>query len=216
MSRQHCITVYQFDELNDEAKERARDWMRRMQAEDFYTEFIYEDFIECGKRLGITIATHGVKLMNGTTRQDPNIWWMLHNQGSGASFDGDYEYVKGSPKLIRKHAPEDKTLHQIADDLAEVQKRRFYRLTASIKSDSRDVYATAATIEVFDKVTGNYADENVKEAEDAEAIREALRDFMNWMYKQIDTEYDYRQSDEVIDEDIRANEYEFTESGKRA
>lgn len=29
-------------------------------------------------------------------------------------------------------------------------------------------------------------------------------------------EMDYRLSDEAVDEDIRANEYEFTEEGKRA
>lgn len=39
---------------------------------------------------------------------------------------------------------------------------------------------------------------------------------MRWIYRSLEAEYEYRQSDAVVDEDIRANEYEFTEGGERA
>ena len=47
-------------------------------------------------------------------------------------------------------------------------------------------------------------------------LAELLRDFMNWIYQQLENEHDYLLSDEYVDDTIRANEYEFTENGKRA
>lgn len=40
-----------------------------------------------------------------------------------------------------------------------------------------------------------------------------LRDFMDWIYKQLETEYDYKTSREQIIETIKANDYEFDEDG---
>lgn len=43
-----------------------------------------------------------------------------------------------------------------------------------------------------------------------------MRAFADWIYRQLETEYDYQNSDEQVDESIIANEYEFTEEGKPA
>lgn len=47
-------------------------------------------------------------------------------------------------------------------------------------------------------------------------LRQLMRDFADWMYRQLEAEYEYRMSDEQVDDTITANEYEFTESGERA
>jgi hypothetical protein len=39
---------------------------------------------------------------------------------------------------------------------------------------------------------------------------------MRWIYRQLEREYDYQNADAQVDENIRANEYEFYEDGKRA
>ena len=44
---------------------------------------------------------------------------------------------------------------------------------------------------------------------------EALRDLARWLYRQLESEYDYLSSDEVVDETIAANEYTFTARGRR-
>ncbi len=49
-----------------------------------------------------------------------------------------------------------------------------------------------------------------------DAIDRALRDFADWIYSQLEKEYEYQMSNECVDENIRANEYEFTEEGMRA
>lgn len=41
------------------------------------------------------------------------------------------------------------------------------------------------------------------------------RDAMQWIYRQLEREYEYQHSDEVVAESIEANEYEFTKEGKR-
>lgn len=48
-----------------------------------------------------------------------------------------------------------------------------------------------------------------------ESVIEALRDLARWLYRQLEREYDYLSSDEVVDEVIAANGYTFTETGRR-
>ncbi len=38
---------------------------------------------------------------------------------------------------------------------------------------------------------------------------------MNWIYRQLEKEYEYQNSDECVDENILCNSYTFTEDGKR-
>ena len=51
---------------------------------------------------------------------------------------------------------------------------------------------------------------------DAESIvTDALRDLANWLYRQLEQEYDYLTSDEAVDETLIANGYTFTDEGRR-
>jgi hypothetical protein len=52
-------------------------------------------------------------------------------------------------------------------------------------------------------------------ADAEEAVIEALRDLARWLYRQLEREYEYLTSDEMVDETIIANEYTFTETGHR-
>lgn len=51
---------------------------------------------------------------------------------------------------------------------------------------------------------------------DSDDLRECLADFSRWIYRNLEKEYDYQNSDEAVEEAIIANEYEFTEDGERA
>ena len=99
------------------------------------TSSVYEDAAQCGKILGIDLNTKPVKLMGGGTRYDPCIWFSgFASQGDGACFDGTYAYAKGAVKAIRAHAPEDKELHRIADELQAIQRRYFYRIEGAYQA----------------------------------------------------------------------------------
>ena len=52
-------------------------------------------------------------------------------------------------------------------------------------------------------------------ADAEEGVIEALRDLARWLYRQLEREYDYLSSDDVVDEAIIANGYTFTEGGQR-
>ena len=52
-------------------------------------------------------------------------------------------------------------------------------------------------------------------ADAEEAVIEAMRDLARWLYRQLEAEYAYQASNEVVDEVIAANAYTFTEAGRR-
>lgn len=201
------ITLYTFDELSDRAKETARDWYRRGSGpEDF--EFVIEDAETILGMLGVSLRYHDVKLMGGGTRRDPNIWWQLgYMQSDGACFEGTYTYAKGAHLKIRKHAPQDQELHRIADALLEIQKRNRYGLQADVQNRQHlwaDVEVTQ-TLHTAYEVRGD----------DTVALIELMKDLCRWIYQQLRTEDEYRSADAQVDENIRANEYTFTEDGER-
>lgn len=227
-------TVYRFDELSDRAKERARDWFREGALDYDWWDSIYEDAATCGEILGINLRQKPVKTMGGSTRYEPAIYFSgFYTQGAGARMEADYEYPKGKDKSpawrIKDHAPPkwiDKQtgeeqhnkgnaeLARIADALQDIQRRNFYGISARVRfGHGHGEHEMNTTVEVFKTINGD--DREVDQDTD-EAVRELMRDFMRWIYRQLEAEYEYRMSDEAVDEDIRANEYEFEEDGSRA
>lgn len=67
--------VYTVDELSDAAKEIARAWYRQCALHDQWYDFVYEDFSEICRILGITLATTSMKLVGGATRDFPQIFF---------------------------------------------------------------------------------------------------------------------------------------------
>ena len=121
-----CTTVYQFPELSDAAKEKARNWYRDLGPHDDWWDAVYEDFERVCEILGIRLKTTSARLMGGGTRAKPCIWFSgFWSQGDGASFEGYWSHVKGAAARIRDYAPTDVTLHGIADRLQAIQRRNF-------------------------------------------------------------------------------------------
>lgn len=211
MSRIKETTIYQFDELNDSAKDTARDWYRSVsEGDNYFAESVIENAAQLGAIIGIDICMHPVKLMNGGTRQEPNVYWSIGGRDEGASYEGRYSYRKHAVRDLEKEAPSvyngteqtgNAEINRICRALADVQRRNFYQVQAII---------TVGTIDV------ERADDKPMSDADVEQTREALRDFAEWIHRQLESEWEYQNSDECIDENIRANEYEFDEDGNRA
>ena len=118
-----CTTVYQFPELSDAAKEKARSWYRELGPHDDWWDAVYEDFERVCEILGIRLKTTPVRLMGGGTRAKPCIWFSgFWSQGDGACFEGYWSHAKGAAARIRDYAPTDATLHGIADRLHYLRK----------------------------------------------------------------------------------------------
>lgn len=199
-------TVYKFNELSDAAKEVARDWWRECEMSEDWWDFVYDDAAQIAELMGIDLRTRPVKLMGGGTRYEPNIWFNgFCSQGDGACFEGDYHYRKGSVKAVKSHAPQDTELHRIAETLCEIQKRNFYRISCEVSH--RGHYYHSGCTEFDWTFDGDVA------SEDLASVKQLLRDFMDWIYERLEEEHDWLMSDEQVDENIIANDYEFDESG---
>ncbi len=124
-------TVYRLEELDDAAKEWARDWYRAGALDHDWYEFVYDDFETICGILGLRLKTDAVPLMGGGTRRKPRIYFSgFSSQGDGACFETYYSYEKEARRKIREHAPQDADIHRIADSLQAVQRRNFYQLRA--------------------------------------------------------------------------------------
>lgn len=220
MSRTITKTVYQFDELGDQAKEKARDWWREcVEASDY--DSVIEDAAHMAELLGIEIDARSWRNSYGFEGSEPLIYWSgFSSQGDGASFEGRYEYRKGAVKAIlaetgagREDASEgDRELLRIAHQLQELQRPAFYSLTARMgRGHNSNYYSHSNTM----SVDVERSDEREVTGDQEETLTQLMRDFADWIYSQLEQENDWIYSDENVDECIRINDYEFYEDGSR-
>jgi hypothetical protein len=216
--RKVTSTVYHFDELPTErAKEKARDWFRECEQNNFDPEF--EWYETAAKLLGITFADKTFQTVGGKTGYESDIRYSgFSSQGDGASFVGKYEFAPGCAEAIREEFPKGTVLHTIADDLTVLFVARKLQgksgITARVTQNDHH-YVHANTMRLDDVVAGENEDEEIS-ADEEETILEAMRDFANWIYAGIEADWNWMLEDEQVDEGMRANEYEFDEDGHRA
>lgn len=210
--RKECKMVYTYDELDDRAKEKAREWFAELVFSDSCDwEFVYGDAEHMASIIGITIDDRPCKTIGGATRHEPCIWFSgFSSQGDGACFEGSYRYKKGAVKAIKAEC-NDEELVRIATELQAVQRRNFYRLYATCAHRGCYNHSGCMSVDVEDS-ENQYRDLNG----DDEVVAQLLRDFADWIYSQLERDYNYQTSDEVVEENILGNEYEFYQSGERA
>jgi len=190
------IKLYEFDELSDSAKENARQWYRSL-PNGFWQDCVIEDCSEIGKILGISDMKIGYSGFS--------------SQGDGAHFTGHYRYAPGALKAIKTVAPRDTELHAIVKNLQDEQAKHFYKLRADVEHRGHYQHENSTDISVYDS-----RDEYGYIGGDAAInISEYLRDFMRWVYRSLEGEYNYQNSDGSVGENIVANEYTFTIDGER-
>lgn len=91
MPRVREITVYSFAELDDMAKERARDWYRAHALDYDWWDSTVDDAKTCLSLLGFDIA---------------DVYFSgFASQGGGACFAGEWNAVKVQHGALAKHAP---------------------------------------------------------------------------------------------------------------
>lgn len=198
-------TLYTFDELNEQAKCRARDWYRGDDGGLDYDwwDYTYEDFRTIAAILGFSVDANGIQFSG---------FW---SQGDGASFSGRYQYAPGWKAKMESHCPTEKEIFAIGERLQAIQRKNFYGITADITTSGR--YCHPGSMEIDCRVSrdGGYSEEYA-DSETAKDILDCARDLAYWLYARLESEHDHLTSDESVDETIRANEYEFDEHGNRA
>ena len=200
--------LYKFDELSDKAKERAREWFRRCDDGEF-AEYVFDDVATIADIIGIDLR----QTRTDKGRYKPTIYYSgFSSQGDGACFTGNYSYKKGALKNMKAHigntSAGDIELLRICKSLQEVQTRNFYKLTAKCEHLGHYYHSGRMLVDVEN------SDDPYRDIGESETtVRQIMRDFADYIYQQLETEYDYQNSDAVVDENIAANEYEFYEDG---
>ena len=186
----HTITTYSYEELSEQAQKNARNWYREHGLDYEWYDSVYEDAKMCAALVGIEI--------------DRIYFSGFWSQGDGACFEGAFTYKPGLLKAIKEYAPNDRELLGIAKEL---QKVRYKGITATVKHSGRYYHEMCTNINVY--LDDGYVNEDIESE-----ITDLLRDFMRWIYKRLEMEYEYLSSDESVAGSILANNYEFTEDGK--
>jgi hypothetical protein len=211
-------TLYKFDELSDDAKEKARDWFRPLESASLdLLDLNRDDFETVARILGVKFHVRTLtSVRTGKLWTEPTIYYTgFWSQGDGACYEGAYVYESDAPRNIREHAPKDSELHRIADSLEALQARNDFQLVATCSHSDHYYHAYSMSIDVSRADDDSENEPAPISIDDSRELVQLLRDFANWIYRQLENDYNWHMSDEAIDESITANEYEFDETGKR-
>ena len=189
-------TIYSFEELGEKAKQKALAWHCE-NLDDFWAELVIEDAKEIAALMGWNIEK---VYFSG--------FW---SQGDGACFVGRMRYSKGCVNAVKKYAPKDVELHRIAKAWQDLQRKNFYSLRAKVSHRGHYYHEFCTSFDCEDIRENHGYLENV---ETEKEIIEIARDFMRWIYKQLQDAYEYETSEENFAELCEANEYTFLECGK--
>ncbi len=187
------INLYQFDELDDLSKQVAREWYRSAcDGDTYWSESVIDECTTIAQHLGIP---------------KPIFYWSgFSSQGDGACVVGQWYASDYNGKELEQY--QDKKLQNIKAGFADFVKRFPH---SSFTSTSRDNYASVRVCLGQDDEECDLVDDDAEEE-----MKELVRDFGNYVYRALEAEYEYVNADEQVDENIRANEYDFTIDGKRA
>lgn len=153
--------------------------MAQFHVEDAWWQFVYDDFVEVCKILGIELSQRSVPLYGGGTRQEPEI----NFDDRSAGWRGKYQYKKGSVTAIKAYAPQDTELHLIAQRLCDAQKRAFYGAYAYVKPSYRNNIA----IDADNVMHLGYAPSDDIQQE----IETGLEELTGWLHRRLMAEYEY-------------------------
>lgn len=197
------IQLFQFSELNDTAKDKAREWYRRASEGDtFWHECVIDEAKEFGALLGIEIDE-----VNFT-----GFW----SQGDGACFVGTWrakDCTRSNVDALIANAPMDENLHAIAEQFLKLATDYPF---AHFTTTHRDRYYHEHSVDYEHEVSeGDETITNEQFAAFERESKDAARSFMRWIYTQLESAYEHESSDENVDSNIEANEYTFLANGKR-
>jgi hypothetical protein len=201
MSKTIRTKVYQFNELSEDAKQKAIQSFEDINVFSDWWDSVYTDFEELCKTIGIDVDLKKT-YFNG-----------FYSQGSGSAFTADInvkECLQGiKAEKWKEYAPlENLKFYDVTKNLLRIAPYCW----ANIRTSNRE---TSVKCETDMQTCGG--DSNVAaEFENLEDFLQDVADTLNhWLYTSLEKEYEYLTSEKAIAETIQANEYFFTKDGKQ-
>lgn len=185
------INLYQFDELNDKAKEVAREWYKKDWPDHGWWDSIYDDAKEVAKYFGVEINKI---CFSG--------FW---SQGDGGAFTGTFRSADlKTLNELKESYPTEEKLHALLQRLHELK----HPEGAVITIKTQGFYSHSGTMWLGEEDEGY-------DKEELAAVLYYMRSFADWIYASLEKEHEYLTSNECVDENIRINEYWFLVDGSR-
>ena len=205
------LKLYEFAELNDDAKSKALTKLYDINVFDDWYDFIYDDFISIVETIGISVNRKRIYFQG------------FYSQGDGSAFEASVslpDLLNGiAGQSWKSYAP----LLELDLSLPEME-RRLLKLLMENKVDcfgkimqpSRGYYVSASLDTDFPNNGHNYSkiENELEKLEDW--LIEVAETLNHYLYKSLLDEYEYQTSEKAIIEAIEANEYSFTADGKIA
>lgn len=213
--------VYTYDELNEKAQAKAREWLTTGDYDTFFSEYVVEEWKEKLEKMGFD----GVKIYYS------GFW----SQGDGACFEGTFDnegllsflgyhkLLAQFPKIVRSLKKKNPSEHDIYVNIKIKHSGHYYHEYMTNTEDYSELQNNGDIME------SKYRDEwlalfdflDCRTYGGDKGVQDAYRNgtfVVNTgkaIYKELEAEYEYQNSDEVVAETLRANEYTFTSDGKR-
>ena len=200
MPRTIATTVYQFDELCNEAKVQVRRWYAEkvLAADGSGGENVLDVFAKVCGILGMSLLPVGAFANNAPAPS-----------GAGVGFEGLWRHAPVSSRRIREYAPRDECLHAIADALAAAQARNGGELAAGVTRTADPGGGCSMRVDVGRKGFGPR--EPAKGT--GRIVREEMRKLARWLDAAIEKELEDQRSETTVDEIVRARKLEFSADG---
>jgi len=202
--------VYKFDELDDQAKDKAREWWRDGALDYEWWDFLEEQFKEDGEKKGFDI--------------DKMYFSGFASQGDGASWEGSVDLLK----LIHSEGAE-KQFPSFVKLMEEMGGEDYEDYHLNITHSGHYYHSnTMHGDDIRAPSVDNYEDADDWSEDEVDKFDEALEreveELNEWgleqaryyaqdYYQALEKEYDWLMADENVDENIMVNEYEFNEDG---
>jgi hypothetical protein len=205
--RTETVEIYTFQELSEDAKEKARKWFKNGMHQDFHikADMISESMVELAKERGFEFD--GKRAVS---------WQLSYCQG---------DYVGLHDAELSKEKMHYIVAEQLNDDEKELFKflteNRYVRIYG--KTNHHHYYHQQFNVEVEavdypeNELTEAIMDSFIDKLEEVaeKAFKGYVEDFCYELKRGGYEEMDYYDSDEYVDENIINNEYEFTKEGER-
>jgi len=201
-----CAKEYDFSELSDSAKAKAReDHTGDGYLDHDWWEYVYEDANRVAKILGLDIESTRVLPKKGTVLTININFSGFSCQGDGACFIGCYEFNEKAVKEMQSYC-NDEELIRIAQELTLMQLTQRLKgvesFKATIKTSGNYCHSDTMNCDVTD-----WGIDEVGEPDEKEFLQ-LMRDFADWIYATLEKENDWLYSDECVDEALADKKFD--------
>lgn len=205
--RTETIEIYTFQELSNEAKEKARKWFRNGMHQDFFieSEMISESMVELAKDRGFSF--NGKRAVS---------WQLSYCQGDYVGLhDAELSKEKMHEIVLAKLNEDEKEMFEFLIDNkylylhGKTDYHHYYHQQFNVEVEAVDYPENELTEAIMDAFI-----ERIEEVTE-KAFKGYVEDFCYELKRGGYEEIDYYDSDEYVDENIINNDYEFTKDGER-